>query len=93
MLIESLPHFRIARLRMGDERLTALLQESLAAATRLKRPSRPTSAVIVETTVQEKSITFLTDAKLMHRGERLSSWPGSTAFAYASPMRGSARSR
>ena len=56
------------RLRMGEERLMALLQESLAAATRLG----DFRAVIVDTTVQEKAITFPTDAKLMHRArERL----------------------
>lgn len=61
------------RLRMGEERLTALLQESLATATRL-RAAKPADfrAVIVDTTVQEKAITFPTDAKLMHRArERL----------------------
>jgi IS5 family transposase len=61
------------RLRMGEERLMALLQESLAAATRLGA-AKPADfrAVIVDTTVQEKVITFPTDAKLMHRArERL----------------------
>jgi IS5 family transposase len=61
------------RLRMGEERLMALLQESLAAATRLVA-AKPADfrAVIVDTTVQEKVITFPTDAKLMHRArERL----------------------
>lgn len=58
---------------MGEERLSALLQESLATATRL-RAAKPADfrAVIVDTTVQEKAITFPTDAKLMHRArERL----------------------
>src|SRR5688500_7052730 len=56
------------RLRMGEERLMALLQESLAAATRTGA-AKPADfrAVIVDTTVQEKAITFPTDAKLMHR--------------------------
>lgn len=61
------------RLRMGEERLMALLQESLATATRLGA-AKPADfrAVIVDTTVQEKAITFPTDAKLMHRArERL----------------------
>jgi transposase, IS5 family len=61
------------RLRMGEERLMALLQESLAAAARLGA-AKPSDfrAVIVDTTVQEKAITFPTDAKLMHRArERL----------------------
>ena len=61
------------RQRMGAERLTALLQESLSIATRTgaARPADFTQ-VIVDTTVQEKAITFPTDAKLMHRArERL----------------------
>ena len=61
------------RLRMGEERLMALLQESLAAATRTGA-AKPADfrAVIVDTTVQEKAITFPTDAKLMQRArERL----------------------
>src|SRR5215210_7297836 len=61
------------RQRMGEERLTTLLQESLSVATRTgaARPADFTQ-VIVDTTVQEKAITFPTDAKLMHRArERL----------------------
>src|SRR5689334_14315051 len=61
------------RKRMGEEKLTALLQESLHAATRTgaAKPADFTR-VIVDTTVQPKAITFPTDAKLMHRArERL----------------------
>jgi len=61
------------RQRMGEERLVALLQESLAVATRTGA-AKPADVrqVIVDTTVQEKAITFPTDAKLMHRArERL----------------------
>jgi transposase, IS5 family len=61
------------RQRMGPERLMALLQESLSVATRTGA-AKPTdfTQVIVDTTVQEKAITFPTDAKLMHRArERL----------------------
>jgi transposase, IS5 family len=61
------------RQRMGAERLVALLQESLSVATRTgaAKPADFTQ-VIVDTTVQEKAITFPTDAKLMHRArERL----------------------
>ncbi len=56
------------RNRMGEERLQALLQESLAVATRTgaMKPSE-LSRVIVDTTVQPKHITFPTDAKLMNR--------------------------
>jgi IS5 family transposase len=58
---------------MGEERLIALIQESLAVATRTGA-AKPADVqqVIVDTTVQEKAITFPTDAKLMHRArERL----------------------
>ena len=51
----------------------ALLQESLAVATRTGA-AKPADfrQVIIDTTVQEKAITFPTDAKLMHRArERL----------------------
>ena len=56
------------RQRMGEERLTALIQESLAVA------AKPAdfSKVIIDTTVQPKAVAFPTDAKLMHRArERL----------------------
>jgi IS5 family transposase len=58
---------------MGEERLTALVQESLAVATRIGA-AKPAdfSKVIVDTTVQPKAVAFPTDAKLMHRArERL----------------------
>ena len=61
------------RQRMGDERLEALLQESLYVAVRLgaAKPADFTQ-VIVDTTVQEKNAAFPTDAKLAHRArERL----------------------
>ena len=61
------------RQRMGEDKLAALVQESLATAVRLKA-AKPADfkAVIVDTTVQEKAVTFPTDAKLMHRArERL----------------------
>ena len=61
------------RQRMGEEKLTALIQESLATATRTgaAKPS-DFSRVIVDTTVQPKAVAFPTDAQLMHRArERL----------------------
>jgi transposase, IS5 family len=56
------------RQRMGEEKLVALLQESLSTATRTKA-AKPSdfAAVIVDTTVQPKAVTHPTDAKLMHR--------------------------
>jgi IS5 family transposase len=61
------------RQRMGEEKLVALIQESLSAATRTgaAKPS-DFSKVIVDTTVQPKAVAFPTDAKLMQRArERL----------------------
>ena len=56
------------RRRMGEERLVALIEESLAVATRTKaaKPADFTK-VIVDTTVQPKAVAHPTDAKLMHR--------------------------
>src|ERR1700729_1666979 len=61
------------RQRMGEQRLTALIQESLAVATRTGAAKPADFAkVIVDTTVQPKAVAFPTDAKLMHRArERL----------------------
>jgi IS5 family transposase len=61
------------RQRMGEEKLAALIQESLAVATRTGA-AKPAdfSKVIVDTTVQPKAVAHPTDAKLMHRArERL----------------------
>src|SRR5271167_2496628 len=56
------------RNRMGEERLQALLQESLAVATKTgaMKPG-DLARIIVDTTVQPKNITFPTDAKLLNR--------------------------
>ena len=61
------------RQRMGEAKLQALLQESLAVAVKLgaAKPADFTRAV-VDTTVAEKNVAFPTDAKLIHRArERL----------------------
>ena len=57
---------------MGEERLVALIPESLAAATRTGA-AKPAdfSKVIVDTTVQPKAVAFPTDAKLMHGAREL----------------------
>jgi transposase, IS5 family len=56
------------RNRMGEERLQALLQESLAVAARTGAlKPRDLARVIVDTTVQPKNVTFPTDAKLLNR--------------------------
>jgi len=59
------------RQRMGEERLEALLQESLRVAVKLgaAKPSDFTRA-IVDTTVQEKNVAFPTDAKLINRARQ-----------------------
>ena len=61
------------RQRMGEEKLLALLQESLHLATR-SGAAKPAdfTRVIVDTTVQPKAISFPSDAKLLQRArERL----------------------
>jgi IS5 family transposase len=61
------------RQRMGEDKIMALLQESLAVAvkTGAMKPA-DTRRVIVDTTVQPKNVMFPTDAKLIHRArERL----------------------
>jgi len=56
------------RQRMGEERLGALLQESLAVAVKTKAMKLgDLREVVVDTTVQEKAVTFPTDAKLLDR--------------------------
>jgi len=61
------------RQRMGEEQLTALIQESLAVAVKTKAMQLgDLTQAVVDTTVQEKAVTFPTDAKLSHRArERL----------------------
>lgn len=60
------------RQRMGEEKVRALLQESLAVATRTEaiKPSQ-LSEVIVDTTVQPKNVMFPTDARLMNRAREI----------------------
>ena len=59
------------RQRMGEDRLTALLQESLAVAvkTGAAKPADFTR-VIIDTTVAEKDVAFPTDAKLIHKARQ-----------------------
>jgi transposase, IS5 family len=61
------------RQRMGEDKLAALLQESLATATR-SGAAKPSdfSMIVVDTTVQPKAVAYPTDARLMQRArERL----------------------
>ena len=56
------------RQRMGEERIAALLQESLSVAVRTGAMApQDTKRVIVDTTVQPKNVMFPTDAKLLNR--------------------------
>lgn len=58
---------------MGEEKIQALLQESLAVAVKVgaAKPS-DFSQVIVDITVHEKNVAYPTDAKRRHRArERL----------------------
>jgi transposase, IS5 family len=61
------------RQRMGEEKLAALIQESLAVAAKTDAMKLSDLArVIVDTTVQPKAVMFPTDAKLLNRArERL----------------------
>jgi IS5 family transposase len=61
------------RQRMGEERIAALLEESLAVAVKTGAMApRDTRKVIVDTTVEPKAVMFPTDAKLLNRArERL----------------------
>ncbi len=60
------------RQRMGEEKLQALLQESLATAVRTDalKPS-DLSRVVVDTTVQPKNVMFPTDARLLQRAREI----------------------
>jgi IS5 family transposase len=53
---------------MGEERLQALLQESLAVAHKMGAlATRDLERVAVDTTVQPKNVAFPTDARLLHK--------------------------
>jgi IS5 family transposase len=60
------------RQRMGEERLQALLQESLSAASKTEaiKPS-DLNRIIVDTTVQPKNVMFPTDARLLNRAREI----------------------
>lgn len=60
------------RQRMGEEKLQALLQESLSVAAKTAA-IKPTdlNRVIVDTTVQPKNVMFPTDARLLHRAREI----------------------
>src|SRR5437868_11446768 len=60
------------RQRMGEEKLQALLQESLsvAAKTEAIKPA-DLNRVIVDTTVQPKNVMFPTDARLLNRAREI----------------------
>lgn len=60
------------RKRMGEEKVKAILQESLSIATKTGavKPSQ-LSEVIVDTTVQPKNVMFPTDARLLNRAREI----------------------
>jgi IS5 family transposase len=82
------------RQRMGEEKLVALIQESLNVATRTGA-AKPAdfSKVIVDTTVQPKAVAFPTDAKLMHRARERLVRLASAASRCVSPTSASANAR
>jgi IS5 family transposase len=54
--------------RVGADRLEELLKETIALAVREKQVSvRDLQRVNIDTTVQEKNVTFPTDSKLLHK--------------------------
>jgi IS5 family transposase len=56
------------RQRLGEEQLSALLQESLAVAHNTKAlATKDLERVAVDTTVQPKAVAFPTDARLLHK--------------------------
>jgi IS5 family transposase len=56
------------RNRLGVKRLEKLLEETIALAVREKHlPKRDLERVTVDTTVQEKNITYPTDSKLLYK--------------------------
>ena len=60
------------RQRMGEEKVRALLQESLAIAVKTEavKPSE-LSEVIIDTTVEPKNVMFPTDARLLNRAREI----------------------
>jgi len=55
------------RKRVGAERLESLLQETIALAVREQQlPQKDLQQVTIDTTVQEKNITYPTDSKLLY---------------------------
>ena len=59
------------RKRVGAQQLEQLLQETIELAVREKQlPKRDLAQITVDTTVQEKNITFPTDAKLLYTAIR-----------------------
>jgi len=59
------------RNRVGAQRLEALLNETITLAVREKQlPKRDLERVTVDTTVQEKNITYPTDSKLLYKAIR-----------------------
>ena len=56
------------RNRVGAERLETLVVETIALAVREKHlPKRDLTRITVDTTVQEKNITYPTDSKLLYK--------------------------
>ena len=60
------------RQRMGEEKMNALLQESLSIAVKTDalKPSE-LSEVIIDTTVEPKNVMFPTDARLLNRAREI----------------------
>jgi transposase, IS5 family len=60
------------RMRMGEEKIRALLQESLSIAVKTDAvKSAELSEVIIDTTVEPKNVMFPTDARLLNRAREI----------------------
>jgi len=70
------------RQRMGEEKVAALLQESLSVAVRVgaAKPSDFRRVDYSTTTVGEKNVAFPTDAKLCPSGQRTAGKPGQSSW-------------
>jgi IS5 family transposase len=61
-----------SRQSIGEEKLVALLQESLAVATRTETMHpKDLARVIIDTTAQPKAVMFPTDAKFINRAREI----------------------
>jgi transposase-like protein DUF772 len=81
------------RQRMGEDRLAALIQESLAVATRTGAAKYADFSKVIVDTTPRRSPFRLTPGSCIGRASGWRSWPGSSASSCAGPTSGSANMR